>query len=116
MPLLSSGLLAIFLAISCQGVASVRENWYLASALARSFLQKYQSIPKVSRVMGIFAVTFWPRQFLGQRKVSFGNSFVWILSTLMCIQNFIKISHMVDDLLQFPDTHIFFGVALVKER
>ena len=59
--------------------------------------KNYQSIPKVSRVMGIFTNTFWPVHCLGQGKVAFGNSFVWV-SILMCIQNFIKISHMFENL------------------
>ena len=79
--------------------------------------KNYQCIPKVSRVVGIFAIIFWLRLCLGQGKVAFGNSFVWILSILMCIQNFIKISHMVEDLRRFPYFHTFcFGVALVKEK
>ena len=49
------------------------------------YSKDYQSIPKFSRVMSISA------NCLGQGKVTFGNSFVWILSVLMRIQNCIKI-------------------------
>ena len=70
--------------------------------------KKYQSIHKVSRVMEFsLTVTFWPRHCLSQGKVAFGNSFIWILSILMHIQNLIKISHMVEDLRRFPYFHIF---------
>ena len=69
------------------------------------------------QVMGILlTVTFWPQHCLGQGKVAFGNSFVWILSILMCIQMFIVITHMVEDLQRLPYFHIFcFGVALFIE-
>ena len=46
----------------------------------------YQSIPKVSSVMGIFAVTFCSRHCLGQGTVAFGYFFVWTLSILLCIR------------------------------
>ena len=49
-------------------------------------------------------VTFWPRYCLGQWKVPFGDSFVWILSTLICIQNYIKNSIW---LKTCGDFHIF---------
>ena len=55
-------------------------------------------------------VTFWPQHFLGQGNVAFGN--LWILSILMCIQNCISMSHMVEDLWQFPYFHILFSSAL----
>ena len=68
----------------------------------------YQSIPKVSGVMGILpTVTFWPWHCLGQGKVAFGKSFVWIFSILMRIKKKIKIAHMVEDLRRLPYFHSF---------
>ena len=34
----------------------------------------------------LLTVTFWPGHCLGQGKMPFGNSFVWIVSILMRIQ------------------------------
>ena len=59
----------------------------------------YQSIPKVSRVMGIFANCHILASALPRSgKSGICNSFGWIMSILIRIQNFIKISHMVEDL------------------
>ena len=58
--------------------------------------------------MGGLAVTFWPGHCLGQGKMAFGNSFVWILSISMRThtkkkkEKNIKMSHMVDDLRPLP--------------
>ena len=81
--------------------------------------------------MGIFADShIFARHYLSQGKVAFGNSFVWILSISRCVQNLIKISHMVEDLRRVSYFHIFtfllffvvvvlpyfgFGVALLKK-
>ena len=52
--------------------------------------KNYQSIHKFSRIMGNFAIIFWPRHCLGQGKVAFGNFFIWTLSILKCIQIFLS--------------------------
>ena len=58
--------------------------------------------------MDIFANGhIWAQHCFSQGKVAFGNLFVRILSIWMCIQNFIKISHMVEDQRPFPYFDIF---------
>ena len=79
------------------------------------YAKNYQSIPKILRVMGILAVTCWPWQCLGQGKVALSNFFFWILSILMCIQSFIKMSHMVEDLQQFPYFYMFLTLPWSKK-
>ena len=89
----------------------------LASALPRSvkisiwqdfmginlYSKKCQSIPKISRVMSIYANNhIWSLHCIGQGKEAFGNSLVWILSILMSIQNvIISISHMIENPRRF---------------
>ena len=74
----------------------VKEKWHLACPFRLDFVsinlcaKNYQSIPKVSKVTGIFTVTFWPWHCLCQGKVAFGNSFVWFLSLFICLRNSIK--------------------------
>ena len=101
----------------------VKEKWHLACPFRLDLVsihlcaKNYQSIPKVSKVTGIFTVTFWYWHCLCQGKVAFGNSFVWFLSLFICLRNSIKISHMVEAQRQLPYFHIFcFGIAMVKEQ
>ena len=89
----------------------VEGHWlfpYLASALPQSVTisiwkahrldpisinlcaNNYQNIPKGSIIMGIFAAHFGISIASFKEKVGFGNSFVLILSILMCIQNLSK--------------------------
>ena len=63
-----------------------------------------------------FAVTLWPRHCLGQGKVEFGNSFIWILSILMCMQSFNNIYHMIEDKRRFPYFHIFASALPWSEK
>ena len=89
------------------GVASVSENCHLACPLTRSYMRKNIKILTYSVFLRFqefldtsvtsLTVTFWPPHSLGLGKVAVGNSFVWILSILMCIQTFTK-KHMLEEL------------------
>ena len=104
------------------GVASVSENWHLASPFARTC--PYQSVCeknikaflKFQELLGIFAKChICLRHCLGKGKVAFGNCLVWILSIIICIQNFIKLSHTVEDLRRFPYFQFLLRRCLVQQ-
>ena len=64
--------------------------------------------------MDSLAVTFWPGHCLGQGKVAFGNSFAWIVSTLMRLQKISKcpIWLTYDN---FQISHVLHRITLVNE-
>ena len=107
---------------------SISMFWHLATSGARSYRYQFvcEILPKFFFFFFFFfslfffflinfqdswvfslVVTFWLRHCLGQGKVTFGKSFVWILSILMCIKKIIKIFSMIEDLRQFRYLHIF---------
>ena len=56
----------------------------------------YQNIALSSRDRAIFTFSeFEPRQRIGQSQLTFDNPLGYILSILMCMQNFIKIFQTV---------------------
>ena len=64
------------LGVSSSEKIGIRQAHWLDLVNINPCAKNYQSISKVSGVMDIFAVTFWPLHFLGLGKVAFGNSFV----------------------------------------
>ena len=63
---------------------------------------------------GVRAIEVWLYIFFSPLlKAAFGSFFVWNSSILTCLQNYIKIFRMVEDLRRFP--YFCFGVSSVKE-
>ena len=72
----------------------------------------YQNIPNGLRVKFFFFFSeFELRQDLDQSQMSFDNLVDYILSISMCMQNFITIFHLVQEIGPFS---LFQNLALVK--